>query len=548
MKRITGILTAVCTALFIAVQTAFSAPAEPERLRRINECFGYFMEQRGSESFWDGLESGTTDWAAYCYARLSGADGAEKYATSVEKHVAELAEGGAFVRPTEYQRSAICIAVTGGNASQAAQLGTFGCDYLDKQGFNAYIWALIAINVTGLEAPENAVNTAESLTEYIISQQHDDGSFSLFGDSGDVDITAAAVYALCGADVPGASQAAERGAEWLSGFETYSTMGVRNCESTAQAVMALSAAGYTEKAISAASQLEEYHREGGYAHLPDGEINSMATAQAMEALTALELAERGESLFGKFANSQTGDNTAEITENVTVTAEAPTEQPETPQTADTTDNPAENGGFNGTHIKIIISGLSGAGALACVILFVVKRRKMLIPAAVLLAALSGGVWLLDIRTADEYYAQSVTGGLHVTFSADCLAVLDDMDSIDEDVNPADVIPADGIVIAQCGLSLPEGASAFDALTAAARAQKVRVDYTGGMYGTYVRSIGYISEFGFGELSGWMYRVNGKFPDTSASNYVLSEGDVVEFVYTCDLGRDVGDVYSAETSG
>ena len=136
----------------------------------------------------------------------------------------------------------------------------------------------------------------------------------------------------------------------------------------------------------------------------------------------------------------------------------------------------------------------------------------------------------------------------MTFSADCLAALDDMDSIDEDVNPADVIPADGIVIAQCGLSLPEGASAFDALTAAARAQKVRVDYTGGMYGTYVRSIGYISEFGFGELSGWMYRVNGKFPDTSASNYVLSDGDVVEFVYTCDLGRDVGDVYSAETSG
>lgn len=548
MKRITGILTAVCTALFIAVQTAFSALAEPERLQRINECFGYFMEQRGAQSFWDGLESGTADWAAYCYARLNGADGAEKYASSVEKHIAELAEGGAFVRPTEYQRSAICIAVTGGDASQAVRLGAFDCDFLDKQGFNAYIWALIAINVTGLEAPENAVNTADSLTEYIISQQHDDGSFSLFGDNGDVDITAVAVYALCGTDVPGASRAAERGAEWLSGFETYSTMGVRNCESTAQAVMALSAAGYTEKALSAASQLEEYHREGGYAHLPDGEINSMATAQAMEALTALELAERGESLFGKFANSQTGDNTAEITENVTVTAEAPTEQPETPQTADTTDNPAENGGFNGTHIKIIISGLSGAGALACVILFVVKRRKMLIPAAVLLAALSGGVWLLDIRTADEYYAQSVTGGLHVTFSADCLAVLDDMDSIDEDVNPADVIPADGIVIAQRGLSLPEGASAFDALTAAARAQKVRVDYTGGMYGTYVRSIGYISEFGFGELSGWMYRVNGKFPDTSASNYVLSEGDVVEFVYTCDLGRDVGDVYSAETSG
>lgn len=545
MKRITGIFTAVCTALFIAVQTAFSAPVESEWLPKINECFGYFMEQRGAENFWDGLESGSTDWAAYCYARLYGADGAEKYASSVEKHVAELAEGGAFVRPTEYQRAAICIAVAGGDASQAAQLGAFGCDYLDKQGFNAYIWALIAINVTGLDAPENSVNTAESLTNYIISQQHEDGSFSLIGDGGDVDITAAAVYALCGTDVPGALQSAERGAEWLSGFESYSTMGIRNCESTAQAVMALSAAGYTEKALEAASQLDEYHRDGGYAHLPDGEINAMATAQTMEAFTALELAQRGESLFGivsmiPFVN--------ESSEDAAETAETSADYQTVPQTAETSENSAESGGFTGTHIKIIISALLGAGALACAVIFCVKRRAAFIPAAVLLAALSGGVWLLDIRTADEYYAQSTTGGLHVTFSADCLAALDDMESIDEDINPADVIPADGIVIEECGLSLPEGSSAFDALTAAARAQKVRVDYTGGAYGTYVRSIGYISEFGFGELSGWMYRVNGKFPNTSVSNYILSEGDVVEFVYTCDLGKDVGDVYTAETTG
>ena len=69
-----------------------------------------------------------------------------------------------------------------------------------------------------------------------------------------------------------------------------------------------------------------------------------------------------------------------------------------------------------------------------------------------------------------------------------------------------------------------------------------MDYTGSAYGTYVRGIGYVTEFGFGELSGWMYTVNGEFPDVSVSDQVLGSGDVVEFRYTCDLGRDVGDDY------
>ena len=43
----------------------------------------------------------------------------------------------------------------------------------------------------------------------------------------------------------------------------------------------------------------------------------------------------------------------------------------------------------------------------------------------------------------------------------------------------------------------------------------------------------------GDMSGWMYRVDGEFPDYGCSRYVLHDGQVVEWVYTCDLGRDVG---------
>ena len=60
------------------------------------------------------------------------------------------------------------------------------------------------------------------------------------------------------------------------------------------------------------------------------------------------------------------------------------------------------------------------------------------------------------------------------------------------------------------------------------------------YGSvYVQGINNLYEFSCGELSGWMYRVNGVFPNYGCSKYVLKDGDVVEWVYTCDLGRDVG---------
>lgn len=563
MKKIETAVSTVCIAVIIAVQAAFStafAADSGDWAALAEECFGYFSSSDGE--FWSSAADSNSDWAAYCYARLHGSEGSEAYAAQLENRISELAEtvsSGGFVKPTELQRTGIFLAAMEHDPSQAVELGVFQSETLGRQGFNAYIWALIALNVTGETAPDNSLNTAQSLTEYIVASQHDDGSFSLFGDGGDVDITSAAVYALASADSDEAQEAAQRGADWLCEIEGgYTSMGVRNCESTAQAVIALAAAGRTEKAEEAARQLAEYRRpDGGYAHLPDGDTNRMATAQTLEAFTALALSQRGEGLFSALPAVSPGLSSQDGSADIDVSADSQiagnpengnTAEPVIPGTAQSSAAPEQTHGFTGTHIKLIVSaavGLAAAGMLAAAI---IRRKKLLIPGAVLLAAVCGGVWLLDIRTPSEYYAQEVTGGMEVTFSADCKSVLGRMDTIDPSVNQPSVIPPDGVVIAECTLSLPEGSSAFDALITAARQQQVRVDYTGSSWGTYVRSIGYISEFGFGELSGWMYRVNGEFPQVYAGEFTLHEGDVVEFVYTCDLGGDVGDSYNAENAG
>jgi hypothetical protein len=55
----------------------------------------------------------------------------------------------------------------------------------------------------------------------------------------------------------------------------------------------------------------------------------------------------------------------------------------------------------------------------------------------------------------------------------------------------------------------------------------------------VEGIGNLYELDCGELSGWSYKGNGEFPSVGCSLYKLENGDTVEWVYTCDLGRDVG---------
>lgn len=530
-------------AVFLAVQTAFCIvpAASPEvRTAAISGVFDHLDI--------DGLlndDESASIWAPLCHIRLYGTGGTEKYAKKMLAHAEDLVAREGFVTPTDLERTSIVLSMLGKCPQKLIDRAVFFSEDFDRQGLNAWIWALIAANCYGADASENALNTRESIAAHLLEKQLPDGGFTLIGDKADADMTAAAVYALAPMEGGDISAAVSAAVECLSELQLdsggFMTMGVENCESAAQAVIAFCAAGVNDERLTRAlDAVMTYRREdGGFAHLPDGETNSVATVQALEALTAAELAGRGERLFGAADNSaaEAADNTAVTSENRGSMAEdTKTELPETSNGTDVT--PA----FGGEHIKLIICVICAAGAVACLIVFALKRRKGFITAAVVFAAVSGGVRFLDIKTPDEYYGQSAADGLNVTFSADCRSVLGRMDLIDESVNPAEVIPADGVVIPVCEVSVPEGGTAFDALTAAARAEKVRVDYNGSSYGVYVSGIGYIYEFGFGSLSGWMYRVNGEFPSVSVGSYVLSEGDVVEFVYTCDLGADVGDEY------
>lgn len=103
-----------------------------------------------------------------------------------------------------------------------------------------------------------------------------------------------------------------------------------------------------------------------------------------------------------------------------------------------------------------------------------------------------------------------------------------------------LLPEDGVILS-CDAEFSEGESVADILLRETKNAGILTEVTfTPVYGSiYVEGIANLYEFDCGELSGWMYRVNGEFPNYGCSGYYPEDGDVVEWVYTCDLGKDVG---------
>ncbi|MCR4842091.1 MAG: DUF4430 domain-containing protein [Eubacterium sp.] len=81
---------------------------------------------------------------------------------------------------------------------------------------------------------------------------------------------------------------------------------------------------------------------------------------------------------------------------------------------------------------------------------------------------------------------------------------------------------------------------FDVLKSACSASGIALEFSESVtYATaYVEGIGGLYEFDCGSLSGWMFRVNGSFPNYGASAIEVSDGDRIEWLYTCNMGDDL----------
>lgn len=103
------------------------------------------------------------------------------------------------------------------------------------------------------------------------------------------------------------------------------------------------------------------------------------------------------------------------------------------------------------------------------------------------------------------------------------------------------VPSSGVLLSTTTVEFESGATVYDILKRACSAAGLSMEasYTAAYGSYYVEGIGQLYEFDCGSSSGWMYKVNGWFPNYGCSSYTVSDGDSIVFCYTCDLGSDVG---------
>ena len=111
-------------------------------------------------------------------------------------------------------------------------------------------------------------------------------------------------------------------------------------------------------------------------------------------------------------------------------------------------------------------------------------------------------------------------------------------------NKLSVIPSDGWILTAVNAGFNDGESVFDVTKRVCMENKIPFEFTlAPIYNTaYIEGINNIYEFDCGSTSGWLYKVNGEFKSYGCSDCKLNNGDIIEWVYTCDLGKDVGNEY------
>ena len=500
-------------AFLLCLLLAIPAAGTAEPAERANTLLSGILTFKAAQS---GAEN-ASDWAAAHLPRTMGAGG-EWYAVALSQMggydlsacLAAMEDylSSHTVRSaaTRQKLALTCLALGGGDDFVQAALA----DSIGQQGVMSWVWGLHLLN-NGCTAPGY---TQEAIVKALLELRKVDGGWAITGNMSDADATAMTLQALAPhADDPGVKAAAEAAVRLLSerqladgGFSSY---GVENAESTAQVIIALCALGidpfadarFIKNGAALLDALEGFRlADGSFSHEKGGAYSESATAQAFLALTAYQRFQAGR---GSLYLLDGGASQAEV------------------KTAP---------GYKLIAAVII----AAAAAIACIVLLIAGKRhpKNFLAVFIMAAALIAFVLMTDFQSAEEYYAvttvtkEDAVGQVTLSIRCDTVA------------GRAAHIPESGVILEETAFPIAEGDTVYTVLTDAARAHGVHMESSGANGLMYIHGIGNIYEFDFGDLSGWVFHVNGESSSVGCDQVILRDGDRVEWHYSCELGRDI----------
>ena len=532
MKRFFSILLAV---IFAASAANITVCAD-EAVDIISGITDFKLTQAEAENVQEWIDGALTEeagqsseWYAFTLSRSTEYDFSH-YASALLKYVKENEIRSAVTK----QKYALILTAMGYEDSFISETAD---STIGEQGVMSVVYGLHLLN----NGAHCSAKTTDEVISELLSLQKSDGGWAIMGDIGENDTTAMAVQALSPyyGEKDNVTEAVNKAVFLLSERQLesgdFSSYGVPNAESTAQVVVMLTSLKINpledERFIKNGNTLWDgltlyRNSDGSFSHEAGAEYAESATVQTFYAAVSLKRFYESKSPLYIFEEAITPEFEEEaIPPEIIVTTKAETEI--TAQTEAPVQTEKASLGYKPWVCLCIIA----AGGICAVILAALKKGKKqnFIVLAIITAAAVMLVIFTDFQSAENYYGDEAVKANPigtVTLSIRCDTVAGKSEK--------EYIPEDGIILTD-SFRIEENETVFDILIEAAKKHGIHLDYSDS---SYIRGINYLYEFDFGDLSGWLYYVNGEAASVGCDSFILSDGDNIEWLYTCEMGNDL----------
>ena len=308
MKKFWGIVFFLCLAVSVSV-SGETVPDKKQNNQYLTATSAYVMSHVSQPVY--GSVGG--EWLVMGLAR-SGKLRAEygiRYQEQLKQTVIQCKGRLSERKYTEYARVVIALTAMGENPENFHGYNLLKplaeLEQVKRQGPNGVIYTLIALDCGNYANPvpedsyQGEVTTREKLVEIIVKGALEDGGWTFSGKKADADMTAMVIQALAPYYKKNqkVKKAVNHGLSALSKLQledgSFATGPYKTCESTAQVLTALSELRislrdprFVKKGKTVFDGLLQYYKNGGFLHQSGGEINEMATEQALYALVAYQ--------------------------------------------------------------------------------------------------------------------------------------------------------------------------------------------------------------------------------------------------------------------
>lgn len=153
-----------------------------------------------------------------------------------------------------------------------------------------------------------------------------------------------------------------------------------------------------------------------------------------------------------------------------------------------------------------------------------KNRKLFALALILALALA----LVGCAKTDDAPENTCT------LSIDCTEAVDHPELLDAET--LEILPEDGMMLDGVEVGFSDGQTAWDAFLSAAQDAKLQYESEGTGESAYLTGIGNLYTGDAGDMSGWVFEVNGASPDVGCGQFTLEDGDEVVFRYVVDFNE------------